>query len=135
MPGCGLFAVNAAHHTIALGHRAWHHLAPRLSEGMLTGKLRVGKLRASDPENSVASICNNMRRNIVSFDKKYLVWALGYIAIGMCLGIFMAATQKHGQLPTHAHINLIGFVLSLSDLPSVFRLPRGGFHATSFSCC
>ena len=22
-----------------------------------------------------------------------------------------------------------------SDLPSVFRLPRGGFHATSFSFC
>jgi hypothetical protein len=55
-----------------------------------------------------------MRRNIVSFDKKYLVWALGYIVIGMCLGIFMAASHDHGEHPTHAHINLIGFVLSLS---------------------
>ena len=50
----------------------------------------------------------------MSFDKKYLIWALGYIVIGMCLGIFMAASHDHGERPTHAHINLIGFVLSLS---------------------
>lgn len=50
----------------------------------------------------------------MSFDKKYLVWALGYIVLGMCLGIFMAASHDHGQRTTHAHINLIGFVLSLS---------------------
>jgi hypothetical protein len=50
----------------------------------------------------------------VSFDKKYLVWALGYVAVGICLGIFMAATHNHGQLATHAHINLIGFLLSFA---------------------
>ena len=48
----------------------------------------------------------------MSFDRKYLVWALGYVAVGMCLGIFMAATHNHGQLATHAHINLVGFLLS-----------------------
>jgi peptidoglycan/LPS O-acetylase OafA/YrhL len=48
----------------------------------------------------------------VSFDKKYVVWALGYLAAGICLGIFMAASHNHGQFPTHAHINLIGFLLS-----------------------
>lgn len=50
----------------------------------------------------------------MSFDKKYLVWALGYVAVGICLGIFMAATHNHGQLATHAHINLIGFLLSFA---------------------
>ena len=50
----------------------------------------------------------------MSFDKKYLVWALGYIVTGMCLGIFMAASHDHGERVTHAHINLVGFVLSLS---------------------
>lgn len=50
----------------------------------------------------------------MSYDRKYLVWALGYVAIGMCLGIFMAASKNHAQHPTHAHINLVGFVLSLS---------------------
>jgi peptidoglycan/LPS O-acetylase OafA/YrhL len=49
---------------------------------------------------------------IVSFDKQYVVWALGYLAVGICLGIVMAATHDHGQFPTHAHINLIGFLLS-----------------------
>jgi hypothetical protein len=48
----------------------------------------------------------------VSFDKQYVVWALGYLAVGICLGIVMAATHDHGQFPTHAHINLIGFLLS-----------------------
>jgi len=49
----------------------------------------------------------------VSFDRKYLVWALGYASIGMCLGIFMAASHNHAQHVTHAHILLVGFVLSL----------------------
>ena len=48
----------------------------------------------------------------MNFDKQYVVWALGYLAVGICLGIFMAASHNHGQFPTHAHINLIGFLLS-----------------------
>lgn len=47
------------------------------------------------------------------YDRKYLVWALSYAVSGMCLGIFMAATQDHGQHVTHAHIMLVGFVVSL----------------------
>ncbi|HEY6241287.1 MAG TPA: hypothetical protein VIW78_10665 [Burkholderiales bacterium] len=49
----------------------------------------------------------------MTFDKQYVVWALGYLAVGIGLGIFMAASHDHGQFPTHAHINLIGFLLSL----------------------
>ena len=48
----------------------------------------------------------------MSFDRKYLVWGMCYLVIGMCLGIFMAASHNHAQFVTHAHINLIGFVLS-----------------------
>jgi peptidoglycan/LPS O-acetylase OafA/YrhL len=50
----------------------------------------------------------------MSYDRKYLVWALSYIVVGICLGIYMAASHDHAERPTHAHINLIGFVLSLS---------------------
>ena len=49
----------------------------------------------------------------MQLDRRYLVWALGYAAVGMTLGIYMAASQNHGELVTHAHILLIGFVLSL----------------------
>jgi hypothetical protein len=49
----------------------------------------------------------------VSFDRKYLVCALGYAAAGMALGIYMAASHNHGQFVTHAHILLVGFVASL----------------------
>ena len=48
----------------------------------------------------------------MSFDRKYLVWALGYAVFGMCLGIFMAASHNHAQHVTHAHILLVGFVVS-----------------------
>ena len=49
----------------------------------------------------------------MSFDRKYLVWALCYAVAGMGVGIFMAASHNHLQHPTHAHINLVGFVVSL----------------------
>ena len=49
----------------------------------------------------------------MNIDRKYLVWALAYAAIGMCLGIFMAASHDHAQRVTHAHILLVGFVVSL----------------------
>ena len=40
--------------------------------------------------------------------------AFVYAAIGMLLGIYMAASHNHVQHVTHAHILLVGFVLSLA---------------------
>jgi hypothetical protein len=48
----------------------------------------------------------------MGFDRKYLVWALAYVALGMGLGIYMAASHDHAQHVTHAHILLVGFVAS-----------------------
>jgi hypothetical protein len=48
----------------------------------------------------------------MGFDRKYLVWALAYVAAGMGLGIYMAASHNHAQHVTHAHILLVGFVVS-----------------------
>lgn len=45
-------------------------------------------------------------------DKKYVLTALGYGIVGLLLGIYMAASKNHGQLVTHAHIMLVGFVVS-----------------------
>lgn len=49
----------------------------------------------------------------MTFDRKYLVCGLSYVVAGMCLGIYMAASHNHAQHVTHAHINLVGFVVSL----------------------
>jgi membrane protein DedA with SNARE-associated domain len=49
----------------------------------------------------------------MNLDRRFLLWALGYATIGIALGIYMAASQNHGEFVTHAHILLIGFVLSL----------------------
>jgi len=49
----------------------------------------------------------------MDMSRRYLVWALCYAAVGMSLGIYMAASHNHGQLVTHAHVLLVGFVLSL----------------------
>ena len=48
----------------------------------------------------------------MGLDRKYLVWALAYVAAGMALGIYMAASHNHAQHVTHAHILLVGFVVS-----------------------
>jgi hypothetical protein len=48
----------------------------------------------------------------MDFDRKYLVWSLCFAALGMGLGIFMAASHNHSELATHAHILLVGFVVS-----------------------
>jgi hypothetical protein len=45
-------------------------------------------------------------------DRKYVTTSLVYALIGLGLGIYMAASKNHGQLVTHAHIMLIGFVVS-----------------------
>ncbi len=45
-------------------------------------------------------------------DKKFVMTGLGYGILGLALGIFMAATKNHGQLATHAHIMLLGLVVS-----------------------
>ena len=45
-------------------------------------------------------------------DRKFVLTSLGYAILGLALGIFMAASKNHGQLVTHAHIMLVGFVVS-----------------------
>ena len=49
----------------------------------------------------------------MDMSRRYLVWALCYAAIGMALGIYMAASHNHGELVTHAHVLMVGFVVSL----------------------
>jgi putative solute:sodium symporter small subunit len=50
--------------------------------------------------------------DVMNFDRKFLVCALLYAIAGMSLGIYMAATDNHGELVAHAHILLVGFVVS-----------------------
>jgi uncharacterized protein YacL len=42
--------------------------------------------------------------------ERFIKSATIYIILGMSLGIYMAASQDHSQLPTHAHLNLLGWV-------------------------
>jgi hypothetical protein len=48
----------------------------------------------------------------MNFDRKYLVCALLFAIAGISMGIYMAATDNHGELVAHAHILLVGFVVS-----------------------
>jgi hypothetical protein len=45
-------------------------------------------------------------------DRKFVLMALTYAVVGLSLGIYMAASDDHSQLVAHAHIMLVGFVLS-----------------------
>lgn len=47
-------------------------------------------------------------------DRRYLLTAFSYALLGLALGLYMAASHDHGQLVTHAHIMMIGFLISFS---------------------
>ena len=48
----------------------------------------------------------------MNLDRRYLVWSLCYAALGMVLGIYMAASHNHAEFVTHAHTLLVGFTVS-----------------------
>lgn len=48
----------------------------------------------------------------MGLDRVYVLFGLAFGILGMVLGIQMSATHNHGQMVTHAHILLVGFVLS-----------------------
>lgn len=48
----------------------------------------------------------------MKLDRKFLLCALAYAVAGMCVGIYMAASKNHGLFIAHAHILLVGFVVS-----------------------
>ena len=41
------------------------------------------------------------------------MFGLGFAVLGMALGIYMAISKNHGQHVTHAHVLLLGFVVSV----------------------
>ena len=45
-------------------------------------------------------------------DRKFLLCGLFFAIAGLCLGIYMAASRNHSEMPAHAHIMLVGFVFS-----------------------
>jgi len=45
-------------------------------------------------------------------DKKYLLCAMVYIVAGMGLGVYMGASHDHRLFVAHAHILLVGFMVS-----------------------
>lgn len=42
----------------------------------------------------------------------FFILAVAYALAGMTLGIYMAASHDHGQMPTHAHVMVAGWLMS-----------------------
>jgi hypothetical protein len=65
---------------------------------------------------------------IMKIERIHLLAGLVWLLAGMALGEQMGRSGDHGQLPTHAHIMLLGGVLSIiwAVLYRVFKL-SGGF--------
>ncbi len=55
-----------------------------------------------------------------TIDIWFLRLAAVYALVGMSLGIWMGVSGDHGQFPTHAHINVVGWV-SLAVYGLVYR--------------
>ena len=45
-------------------------------------------------------------------ERLFFILAVSYAVAGMVLGIYMAASHDHGQMPTHAHIMVAGWLMS-----------------------
>ncbi|WCL53232.1 hypothetical protein [Gimibacter soli] len=50
-----------------------------------------------------------------------------YGLIGIALGVYMGASHDHSQMPTHAHLNLLGFV-SMMLFGGYYRLHPAANH-------
>jgi predicted membrane channel-forming protein YqfA (hemolysin III family) len=44
--------------------------------------------------------------------RRFFILAICYAIAGMALGIYMAASHNHAQMPTHAHIMVAGWLMS-----------------------
>lgn len=43
----------------------------------------------------------------------HLLFGLTFAGLGMALGIYMAISHNHSEMPAHAHVMLLGFVVSI----------------------
>lgn len=55
----------------------------------------------------------NTGSRISAISRWNVMFGLGFAVLGMALGITMAISKNHGQLVTHAHVMLLGFVVSV----------------------
>lgn len=46
-------------------------------------------------------------------EKKFVLCGFAYAVLGMGFGVYMGASHDHSQHVTHAHVLLVGFVVSL----------------------
>ena len=53
--------------------------------------------------------------------------AIIYAVLGMTLGLVMGMTQDHSQMPTHAHLMLLGWV-SFAIFGVFYQMFPGVFH-------
>lgn len=67
-------------------------------------------------------------------DGLFLRTAVVYVLAGMSLGIFMALSEDHSQMPTHAHMNLLGwasmalYAVVYRVWPEAARSPLAAWH-------
>lgn len=54
----------------------------------------------------------NEPTRITGIARWHLLFGLSFAALGMVLGIVMSISGNHAEMPAHAHIMLLGFVVS-----------------------
>jgi cbb3-type cytochrome oxidase subunit 1 len=65
---------------------------------------------------------------------RFFMSAALYVAVGMVLGIYMAASHDHTMAPVHAHLNLVGwasmglFGLYYHNVPAAARSRLANIH-------
>lgn len=55
-----------------------------------------------------------------NIDRWFVLMAIAYAILGMCLGFVMGASEDYTQVPVHAHINLVGWA-SMAIFGLIYR--------------
>ena len=58
--------------------------------------------------------------------RNFFTMAVIYSLVGMALGLHMAMSHDHGQLPTHAHIMVLGWLMSAVFAVFYHLVPAAG---------
>jgi cbb3-type cytochrome oxidase subunit 1 len=58
--------------------------------------------------------------------RNFFTMAVIYSLVGMSLGLHMAMSHDHGQLPTHAHIMVLGWLMSAVFAVFYHLVPAAG---------
>ena len=69
----------------------------------------------------------------MNVSRNFLLAGTGFLIIGLFMGMYMGGSGDHSLRASHAHLNLVGFVLSVVFALTYKAYPSASLIATYYS--